>query len=147
MINWIVDTNIISEQNKRNPNSNVIDWLGRIPFASVFTTEVTLAEIRYGIAIQNNPVKAAGLQIWLDQKVRQTFFGRVLTVDENVIVQWRILSRKVQQQRKPTPPVDLLIAAIAIENTCGIATRDVEPFLATGIPIYNPFTGERFNGA
>jgi toxin FitB len=147
LINWIVDTNIISEQNKRNPNNNVIDWLGRIPFTSVFTTEVTLAEIRYGIAIQNNPVKAAGLQIWLDQMVRQTFFGRVLTVDENVIVQWRILSGKVQQQRKPTPPVDLLIAALAIENTCGIATGDFEPFLATGIPIYNPFTGERFNGA
>jgi toxin FitB len=147
LINWIVDTNIISEQNRIKPNNNVIDWLGRIAFTSVFTTEVTLAEIRYGIAIQNNPVKAAGLQIWLDQKVRQTFFGRVLIVDENVIVQWRILSRKVQQERKPTPPVDLLIAAIAIENSCGVATRNVEPFLATGIPIYNPFTGERFNGA
>ena len=147
MINWIVDTNIISEQNKRNPNKYGIDWLSKTPFDSVLTTEVTLAKIRYGIAIQSDPVKAAGLQIWLDQKVRQAFYGRVLIVDETVIVQWRLLSRKLQQQRKSTPPTDLLIAAVAIENSCGIATRDVEPFLATGIPIYNPFTGEGFNGA
>ena len=95
MICWIVDTNIISEQNKRNPNKYVIDWLSKTPFDSVLTTEVTLAKIRYGIAIQSDPVKEAGLQIWLDQKVRQAFYGRVLIVDETVIVQWRLLSRKL----------------------------------------------------
>lgn len=147
MINWIVDTNVISEQNRKNPNTNVLSWLGDTPFASIFTTEVTLAEIRYGIEIQTDAEKAAGIQTWLDRKVRPIFSDRVLRVNEGVLVRWRLLSRKLQQSRKPTPPTDLLIAAIAIENSCGIATRDVDPFLATGIPTINPFTGERFNGA
>ena len=147
MKNWIVDTNIISEQNKRKPNPHVLDWLNQTLITTLFTTTVSVAEIRYGIIAQSDIARANILETWLEQTVRPSFSNRVLGVDENVLLQWRLISRKLQQARQPTPPTDLLIAAIAIENACGVATRDVAPFVACGIPTLNPFTGERFNGA
>ena len=146
-MNWIVDTNVISEQNKKNPNQNVLEWLSLTLITTLFTTSVTIAEIRYGIALNSDLSRAKSLEIWLEETVRPTFIDRILNVDESVILRWRVISRKLQQARQSTPPSDLLIAAIAIENRCGVATRDVAPFVACGIPTLNPFTGERFNGA
>ena len=147
MIRWIVDTNIISETRKPKPSRQVTEWIKATATEQLFTTEVNLAELLYGIEMQPDFPKAKALATWLESNVRPLFAGRVLAVDETILLRWRIISRKLQQQRQPTPPSDLLIAAIAIENACGVATRDVAPFVACGIPTLNPFTGERFNGA
>ncbi len=118
-----------------------------MPTGQLFTTEVTIAEILYGIEMQPDFVKAKSLAVWLEENVRPLFDGRILAIDEMILLRWRIISRKLQIARQPTPPGDLLIAAIAIENSCCVATRDVAPFVACGIPTVNPFTDERFNGA
>ena len=34
-----------------------------------------------------------------------------------------------------------------MENNLFVATRDVAPFVACGVPTLNLWTGERFNGA
>lgn len=144
---WIVDTNIISETRKPKPNRNVVEWISATPTEQLFTTDVTIAEILYGIEMQPDFVKAKSLAIWLEANVRPLFGGRILAIDEIILLRWRIISGKLQVAREPTPPGDLLIAAIAIENSCCVATRDVAPFVSCGIPTLNPFTGERFNGA
>ncbi len=51
------------------------------------------------------------------------------------------------QKRLPAPAVDLLIAAVALEHGLKVATRDTELFVGTRVPVLNPWTGERFNGA
>ena len=62
-------------------------------------------------------------------------------------MRWHKLRLLVQANRDSNPPVDVLIAAIALENGAFIVTRDVDGFIPTGVPTLNPWTGERFNGA
>ena len=49
MRGWLLDTNVVSELHKARPNSKVLDFIDFQPGATLFVTEVTLAEIRYGI--------------------------------------------------------------------------------------------------
>jgi predicted nucleic acid-binding protein len=53
----------------------------------------------------------------------------------------------VQAKQLPYHPDDLLVAAIATIHGCVVATRDVRPLVNSGVPVFNPWTGERFNGA
>jgi predicted nucleic acid-binding protein len=99
------------------------------------------------VASLNDQVRKLELSQWYSTVVMVMFAGRVLEADENSLVRWHALLRALQIDRKPNPPVDVLVAAIAREHECGVATRDTAPFVACGIPVLNPWTGERFNGA
>lgn len=111
------------------------------------TSTVNIAELRYGIVNQKSAADASQLTLWLENVVRPWFSGRIVEVDEVSLLRWRVLARALERDRRAAPPVDLLIAAIALENNLSVATRDVLPFAAAGVPVLNPWTGERFNGA
>ena len=49
MRGWLLDTNVVSELRKPGPHSRIIDFIGMQPGATLFVSEVTLGEIRYGI--------------------------------------------------------------------------------------------------
>ncbi|MFO1032852.1 MAG: type II toxin-antitoxin system VapC family toxin [Hyphomicrobiales bacterium] len=138
MNRWIADTNVLSETNKPHPHAAVQAWLDQLPFGSLYTTVVNLAEIRFGISQVADSEKAKRLNHWLAATIRPFFLGRIFGVDEDTVLRWRLISRTAQANRQPTPPGDLLIAAIALQNGCGVATRDVEPFLGTGVATFNP---------
>ena len=107
---------------------------------------MNIVELRYGASILDDGDKQSTLLIWINDVVTKQFFDRTLEIDEATLMKWRELTRQRESQRQPAPAVDLLIAAVAIQNNLMMATRDVAPFVACGIPTLNPFTGERFNG-
>lgn len=147
MTGWLLDTNVISELKKPTPNPDVLTWVGALARTALHTSSVNLAEIRFGIVAQAEPVRRQGLQAWLDELVRPLFDDRVLEATEDALLQWRILVDRADRNRQPSPSADLLIAAIATVNSLPVATRDVAPFVSAGIPVLSPWTGERFNGA
>jgi toxin FitB len=124
-----------------------MEWFRAAAAENLYITSVNIAELRHGILILSSIERALDLNQWLNETVRRIFEGRVLEVGEEQLLKWRQLSFDLQRKRKPNPPTDLLIAAIAVTNGCGVATRDINAFLATGIPVINSWTGERFNGA
>ena len=146
-MNWLIDTNIISETRRPRPSESVALWIASIELRQSFTSAMVLAEIIYGAALVEDVLKQRSLQKWIDEIVRTWFHGRILEIDEATLVRWRIIRQKMERLGKPAPAVDLLIAAAALERGMGVATRDTAPFVACGIPTLNPFTGERFNGA
>lgn len=146
-MNWLLDTNIISESRQPRPSESVAQWITSVEMSQSFTSAMVVAELVYGAALVDDVLKRRALQKWIDDVVRLWFFGRILEVDEASLVRWRIIRQKMESQGKPAPAVDLLIAAAAMEGGMGIATRDTAPFIACGVPTFNPFTGERFNGA
>jgi predicted nucleic acid-binding protein len=121
--------------------------MARVDLDCLLTSTVNIAELRYGILNQKSVADAAQLTLWLENVVRRWFANRIVEVDEASLLRWRVLARELERQRRPAPPVDLLIAAIARENDLSVATRDVSPFVAAVLPVLNPWTGERFNGA
>jgi toxin FitB len=146
-MNWLIDTNVISESRRAKPSQAVAQWIASIELRQSFTSDMVLAELVYGAALVDDIPKRMALQSWIDGVVRIWFHGRILPIDEAILVRWRVIRREREVLKEPAPAVDLLIAATAIENGLGVATRDTAPFVATGLPVLNPFTGERFNGA
>lgn len=144
---WVVDTNVISELKRSNPNPEVVKWYSSVELETLYTTVVNIAEIKAGILEQQNTAHAIELSTWLATVIRPFYQGRILEADEGALVRWHRLRLLVQANRDANPPVDVLIAAIAFENDAWVVTRDVKGFVSTGVPILNPFTGERFNGA
>jgi toxin FitB len=146
-MNWLLDTNLISETKKTQKSPEVMTWVNNQPLDHLFTSTMNIAELAYGAARLSNISKRREIENWIANKIRPWFDGRILEVDEDVLVRWRIITRQMDISGQPSPATDLLIAAVALQNRMGVATRDTKQFVATGVPTFNPWTGERFNGA
>jgi toxin FitB len=108
----------------------------------LYLSRITLAEIRYGIERQPDPELRNRLQTWLDDHLRAWFDGRVLELDEDVILEWRRLVQRGKAIGLTFSQPDLLIAATAAVAGLCVATRNLADFAPTGVPAFDPWTGE-----
>src|SRR5262249_43529629 len=67
---WLVDTNVLSELRRPRASKRVQAFIAGQPLESLFISSVTLAEIRYGIELLDDPVRRADLTSWLANGVR-----------------------------------------------------------------------------
>jgi toxin FitB len=129
------------------PSPEVGRWVASIDLDCTFTTTVNIVELQSGILEQDSATDAERLQFWLDNTVKPWFAGRTIEIGESTLLRWLVLMKQYQKKQGGVPAVDLLIAAAALEENLSVATRDVKPFVYVGVPVLNPWTGERFNGA
>src|SRR5438270_486269 len=47
----ILDTNVLSALMQATPDENVVEWLDRQPRTSIWTTSLTILEVRFGLQI------------------------------------------------------------------------------------------------
>lgn len=144
---FLLDTNVISETHKLKPSLAVMQWLNAQPVEYLCTSAIVIAELRYGIIKCDEDVKKLDLTAWIETEVLVWLKGRVLEVDEDILLRWLVIGKNLQSKKTTQPTVDLLVAAVAAEKNMIVVTRDTKPFNACGIPTFNPWTGERFNGA
>jgi toxin FitB len=147
MNGYLLDTNVISEMRKTSRSAEVVAWMGKQDVMQLFTSDVTMAELCFGAELVDDLVKRQKLKEWIAEIIRPWMQGRILKVTEDVLVQWRILSRHMKKVHRYSPEADMLIAAVAFKSDLVVVTRDQNPFVMCGIPTLNPWTGERFNGA
>lgn len=147
MRGWLLDTNVVSELYKRRPHSRIIDFIDLQPGATLFVSEVTLAEIRYGIEQLGDAPRRADLHRWLERNLRSLFAGRVLTITEHVIVRWKTLVVDGRRRGHTFSQPDLFIAAIAVLEDLVVVSRDITEFVEAAVPVFDPWTGALyFNG-
>jgi predicted nucleic acid-binding protein len=144
---WLLDTNVVSELPKARPNSKVLDFIGIQPGAILFVTEVTLAEIRYGIEQLGDAPRRADLHQWLERNLRPLFAGRVLTITEEVIVRWKTMVVEGRKRGRTFSQPDLFIAAIAVLEDLVVVSRDITEFVEAVVPVFDPWASTLyFNG-
>jgi len=137
---WLLDTNVVSELRKKRPDSRVKAWSDVQAADSLFLSSVTLAEIRYGIERQQDPKFRNELARWLDHRLRPWFAGRILPVDEEVILEWRRMVARGRERSITFSQPDLFIAATAYAHSLVVCTRNAEDFRKTDVPVFNPWT-------
>jgi predicted nucleic acid-binding protein len=132
---YLVDTNVVSEPSKRPADGGVIDWLALTPERHLFTSAMTIGEIRRGIELvrRRNSPRASVLDTWLADVVTQ-FAERIVPVDRQIADEWGRLDAA-----GPVPFVDGLIAATARVRGWIVATRNTRDFDRLGVETYNPF--------
>jgi len=135
-MSYLLDTNIISETVRRNPNKAVITWLDRLPGEALYVSALTLGEICRGIEALNDRKRREKLRLWLEHELPAWFEERVLPVDLAVADRW---GRLLAEIGRPVPTIDSLLAATALHHELRLVTRNSGDFEYPGLEVINPF--------
>jgi predicted nucleic acid-binding protein len=136
---FLLDTNVLSELRKPRPAPSVLSFVAGLPLEDLFVSEVTFAEIRFGIERIGDPVRRAALHDWLAQKLRPMFEHRALAVTEDILFKWRLLVEEGRRVGHTFSQPDLFIAATALHHGLTVATRDTGDYQRAGVPLVNPW--------
>lgn len=135
----LLDTNVISEPLKPAPNQRVLDWIDAQHVETLYLATITLAELRYGLAVHPDGRKKRLVQEQLNSQIMPLFRGRILAFDEKAAEAFAQLRAAAARNGKAIGEIDGLIAATAQANGLSVATRDTAPFLAAGLDVINPW--------
>jgi predicted nucleic acid-binding protein len=136
---WLLDTNVVSELRKSKPDSRVINFISAQPGETLFVTDVTLAEIAYGIEQLGDAARRTDIRLWLERNLRPLFAGRILAITEDVIVRWKTMVVEGQRRGHTFGQPDLFIAAMAALQGLVVVSRDVREFIEAGVPVFDPW--------
>src|SRR3546814_59405 len=134
----VLDTNVISEAMKPEPNPAVQGWLDEQAAETLYLSSVTLAELLFGIGALPAGRRKAALAKMLDGLL-ELFGDRVLAFDTDAARHYAELAVTARAAGKGFPTPDGYIAAIATARGFTVATRDVVPFPAAGLNVLNPW--------
>jgi toxin FitB len=140
-VTYLLDTCLISELVAKRPNQKVVDWLDNQTPESLYLSVITMGEIAKGIHKLGGSQRKDSLQIWLTQILPTRFSGRILGIKVETMLLWGELVGGLEKQGRSLPVMDSLIAAIALQNSLSLVTRNEDDFAGTGIEIVNPWLG------
>lgn len=135
----LLDTNVISEPLRREPEPGVIEWIDAQALETLYLSAITVAGLRSGIALLPAGKRRTGLLENLERRVLPLFAGRVLPFDLPCTQTYAELIAKAQRAGLAIAAADGFIAATAAANGFAVATRDTSPFEAAGITVINPW--------
>ena len=136
---WLLDTNILSELRKPQPEQRVERFLASKSLSSLYISVVTLAEIRFGIELAADASRRAAIHHWLASRIRPMFAERVLPITEDIMLRWRLMVEEGRKVGHTFPQPDLIIAATAIEHDLTLVTRDRRGFDKVQVRVVNPW--------
>jgi predicted nucleic acid-binding protein len=136
---FLVDTNVISEFVRPQPDSHVIRWLDAAEPETLFASVVTFGEIRLGIEDLPAGKRRAALEEWLENGLPDWFDTNLLPITKAVADRWARITIDAKRRGIVLTTADGLIAATAIEHSLAIVTRNVTDFASCGLLIINPW--------
>jgi predicted nucleic acid-binding protein len=142
-MSYLVDTNVLSELRRKQPDKHVVAWFAQRAAQSLFLSVLTLGEIRKGIALlddtHTDAARRQSLGDWLEQELPTFFLGRLLSVDAGIADRWGHLQALAG---RPLPAIDSLLAATALHHNLTLVTRNVKDFADMGVDLINPWNFE-----
>lgn len=139
-MNFLLDTNVISEPMKARPNAGVLAWLGEVDEDCVFLSVVTITELLYGIERLATGKRRDRLDDWLRKDLGLRFEGRILPVDLGIADACGRLVARSESLGRPIEPRDAFIAATAEVHGLTLVTRNASDFEPTLKAIVTPWT-------
>jgi toxin FitB len=137
-VNYLIDTNVLSELRRREPDANVVRWMAQRPAATLFLSVLTLGELRKGVMGLPESERKHRLLDWLEVELPNYFAGRILPVDEAVAKRW---GRLMSESSRPLPAIDSLLAATAMSHELTLVTRNVRDFGHPELAVVDPWVG------
>jgi predicted nucleic acid-binding protein len=134
----ILDTNVLSALMRQTPDKNVIVWLDKQPRTSVWTTSVTILEVRFGLQVM--PLgKRRSLLIREFETVLDKIGYRIAPFDAAAAQQAGDLMASRQKKGRPGDLRDTMIAGIVLAHHATLATRNITHFEDLSVPVINPW--------
>lgn len=134
----ILDTNVVSEFMRPQPDASVLAWLDSIPRGAIWTTSITFAELAAGIAALPAGQRRARLERGLDEALRG-FEDRILGFTTTTALRYGAVTGRRARLGRPISIADAQIAAICLEAGATLATRNSKDFDGTDVDIIDPW--------
>ncbi|MBD2457719.1 type II toxin-antitoxin system VapC family toxin [Nostoc sp. LEGE 06077] len=138
---YLLDTCLISELVVKQPNQKVLDWLDAQEPETLYLSVITIGEIAKGISKLPTSKRKDSLLTWLNVTLPHRFEQRILSVDVSTMMLWGNLVGQLELLGRPLPVMDSLIAAIVLQYSLTLVTRNENDFAGTGVVIFNPWSG------
>jgi predicted nucleic acid-binding protein len=136
----VLDTNVVSELMRLQPDGRVIAWLDGQPAADLHLTAVTVAELRYGVARLPDGSRRRALDAAVAAMIDEDLGGRVLPFDRAAAVDYGAVVVERERAGRPIGQADAQIAAICRVHSAILATRNLRDFDRTGVGVLDPWT-------
>jgi predicted nucleic acid-binding protein len=134
----VLDTNVVSELMRPSPAAAVLGWLRRQAGGDLYTTAITAAEIRYGIARLPDSRRRDDLARAADE-VFAAFPDQVLPFDDAAAAAYADLVARRERLGAPIDGFGGQIAAICHRHRASLATRNTKDFRDTGLAVTDPW--------
>jgi len=138
-VNFLLDTNVVSEWVKLRPDARVARWLAEADEDSVYLSVITFAEIRLGIEEMAAGARRQALASWLENDLLDRFEDRIIGVDLSIARAWGVLTARSTRTGVNLGVMDAFFAATALAHGLTLVTRNIKHFANLGILLVNPW--------
>jgi toxin FitB len=135
----VLDTNVVSETLKPQPDAAVLAWLDAQLAETLYLSSVTVAELLFGVAV----LPAGKRRDRLSEAVNGLvglYQGRVLPFDVEAAGTYAVLAATARKRARGFPIPDGYIAATAASRNFVVASRDAAAYEACGLQAIDPWT-------
>jgi len=138
-LNYLFDTNVLSELTAKNPDASVVAWVENIDQENIFLSVVAIGELKKGIEKLPGSKKKKDLISWLENDLLVRFGERIIPLDLPVMLVWGTMVAELEKAGTPLPAIDTLLAASLSQRGLTLVTRNTKDFEPAGIPLINPW--------
>src|SRR5262245_4023531 len=141
----LIDTNVLSAMMRVSVDPPVERWFDAQPLESIWTTTITIFEIRFGLALLAPGCRRDRLDEAFDRAIDEILGGRVLAFDRSAAESATTIAARQRQVGRPVEIRDLQIAGIATARKATLATGNTRHFADLGIVLVDPLAGLDFH--
>jgi predicted nucleic acid-binding protein len=136
----LLDTNVVSALMQRAPDTAVVSWLDDQPAESIWTTAITVFEVRTGLGLLDVGKRRRELEQAFDQLLEEELEGRVQAFDQRAAAAAGAIAATRQRAGRSVEIRDVQIAGIAAARRATLATRNLRHFDGLGVSVVNPWS-------
>lgn len=141
-MNFLLDTNVISELVKPSPDPRVWQWVDVVPDSQMFISAITVGEIVRGIEQLPASARRTRYELWFEHEILARYADRILVLDRAVMLRWGALMAALTARGRVLPAFDSLLAATTLAHDMRLVTRNTQHFAETGVQLVNPWEDE-----
>ena len=135
---YLLDTCLLSELIRKEPNQGVLDWIKDKEESSLFLSVLTIGELRKGIVKLKPSTKKKELTLWFAE-LESRFKDRIIPIDIQISLKWGEIQANLEVNGNPMPTIDSLIASTALCKNLIVVTRNGKDMKQSHVEILNPW--------
>lgn len=136
----VLDTNVLSALMRSEPDPAVVAWLDGQPAESVWTTVITVFEVRFGLEILAAGRRRSQLEDAFAKALAEEFEGRVLPFDQAAAEAAGRIAAERRRAGRPVEIRDTQIAGIVQLRKATLATGNTRHFEGCGLVLVDPWS-------
>jgi predicted nucleic acid-binding protein len=134
-LTYLLDTNVVSQTSKLDPDVAVMRWWKQQDELSLMLSAIVFQELRFGIEMLSVGRKRDRLEEWLEVRLRGEFADRILPVTVEIAELSGQLIAETKKAAHTAETGDALIAATARVHGLKVATLNRTHFEWLGVEL------------